>query len=172
MKYTIAFLGCCMALQTMAGETTRVIDLKGSWRFIAQDNKDFAKKNWDDSDWDTIRVPDKWENQGYRDHDGYAWYRYQVKIPGTLKHQGTGIILRLGKIDDVDRVYINGYYLQGRGGFPPDYSSAFNWDRQYIIPSDFINFGQENVIAVRIYDEWGDGGIVSGPVGIYQQEKY
>lgn len=168
MNSRIILLACCIGVHLTAGELTRAVDIRGMWRFITQDNEAFAEKNWDDSDWDQINVPGKWEDQGYHDHDGYAWYRYHVRIPGSLK--GKGIMLRLGKIDDVDRVFINGHYLQGRGGFPPDYESAFNWDRQYLIPAGFIDFDRENVIAVRIYDEWGDGGIVSGPVGIYSQD--
>ncbi|MBN2103779.1 glycoside hydrolase [bacterium] len=168
MKYRIIILSCCLTLPVIAGEALQEIDMRGTWRFLTDDNLNFSKKNWDDSTWDTIRVPGKWEDQGYRDHDGYAWYRYRVKIPKSLKDQG--IVLRLGKIDDVDRVYINGHFLQGRGGFPPNYISAFNWDRQYLIPADLIEFDQENVIAVRVYDEWGDGGITSGPIGIYSQK--
>jgi len=168
MKYQIVILSCCLSVHVLAVEALREIDIRGSWKFTTGDNMDYAQKNWDDSGWSNIRVPGKWEDQGFRDHDGYAWYRYNVNIPESLKNQG--IMLRLGKIDDVDRVYINGHYLQGQGGFPPDYISAFNWDRQYLIPADLIEFNQRNVIAVRVYDEWGDGGIVSGPVGIYSQK--
>ncbi|MFC1569585.1 glycoside hydrolase [bacterium] len=169
MKYRVILFGCCIAaLNIIAGDMIQEIDIRGSWQFMTQDNMEFAEKNYDDSGWDTIHVPGKWEDQGFKEHDGYAWYRYHVNISGSIKDQG--ILLRLGKIDDVDRVYINGHYLQGRGGFPPNYATAFNWDRQYLIPQDYIEFDQENVIAVRIYDEWGDGGIVSGPVGIYRQE--
>jgi hypothetical protein len=154
-------------LNLTAGETVREINLSGTWKFILGDKMAYAEKNWDDSDWKSVQVPDKWENQGYRDYDGYAWYRNKVKIPASLKSKG--ILLRLGKIDDVDRVYFNGVFLQGRGGFPPTFSTAYNWDRQYLIPPSMIEFARENTIAVRVYDEWGDGGIVSGPVGIDTQ---
>ncbi|MBN1781413.1 glycoside hydrolase [bacterium] len=151
-----------------AAENERKIDLRGSWHFITGDNMEFARKDWNDSDWEEIRVPGKWEDQGHRDYDGYAWYRKNITIPGSLKDDG--IVLRLGKIDDVDMVYLNGMYLQGLGGFPPKYNSAFNWDRQYLIPHDLIDFDRNNVIAIRVYDEWGDGGLVSGPVGVYVQK--
>ncbi|MBN2087965.1 glycoside hydrolase [candidate division KSB1 bacterium] len=127
----------------------------------------YAEKKYDDSRWMTIQAPGKWENQGFSEYDGYAWYRINVVIPASLKENG--ILLRLGKIDDVDMVFINGQFLQGRGVFPPHYQTAFNRDRQYLIPQNIIHFDKENVIAIRVYDEWGEGGLISGPVGIYSQ---
>ena len=167
IKAVCCLIGC-LSIQVLAGEIYQEINLQGAWKFMKGDNPDYADQEWNDSQWNTIQVPGKWEDQGNRDYDGYAWYRTKIRIPASLKNNG--IILRLGKIDDVDMVFVNGQFLQGRGNFPPHYQSAFNWDRQYLIPADMIHFNQDNVIAVRVYDEWGDGGITSGPVGLYSQE--
>jgi hypothetical protein len=167
MMKVICCLLACLSIQILAGDIYQEINLQGAWKFITGDNPDYANQNWNDSQWKSIQVPGKWEDQGYKDHDGYAWYRTRVRIPASLGDDG--IVLRLGKIDDVDMVFLNGQFLQGRGSFPPHYQTAFNWDRQYLVPPDMIHFDKDNVIAVRIYDEWGDGGITSGPIGLYSQ---
>ena len=38
--------------------------------------------------------------------------------------------------------------------------------RFYSIPKDLIKYGQNNYIAIRIFDGGGDGGILTGPVKI------
>ncbi|MHC4271506.1 MAG: glycoside hydrolase, partial [Planctomycetota bacterium] len=54
----------------------------------------------------------------------------------------------------------------GLGHFPP------NWDetewyqpRRYEVPAELINYGDENLIAIRVYDNGGGGGMHAGPLG-------
>ncbi|MBA7583814.1 hypothetical protein ES708_25764 [subsurface metagenome] len=44
--------------------------------------------------------------------------------------------------------------------------------RGYYIPTDVLKKNQKNLIAVRVYDGQGAGGIYEGPVGIVSQKKY
>ncbi|HIE52044.1 MAG TPA: DUF4838 domain-containing protein, partial [Armatimonadetes bacterium] len=39
------------------------------------------REDWDDSDWTNIEAGRPWEDQGYPDYDGFAWYRRQVELP-------------------------------------------------------------------------------------------
>jgi len=151
------------------------ISLQGTWRFHTRDNMEWANANFDDRDWPEIFVPGKWEDQRYRDYDGYAWYRTTFKYSKDL---GDHLVLLLGKIDDIDQVFINGKLIGGTGNLVsgesrhvstgPEYS-AF---RGYYVPAGLIKPNQENVIAVRVYDSGGEGGIYEGPVGIISQDKY
>jgi len=90
----------------MAMDLEKVIDLKGEWRFEIGDNQDFARPNFNDSKWEKMKVPSRWEDQGFPGYDGYAWYRISFKAP--QKMQTHHLYLKLGRIDDVDRVYLNG----------------------------------------------------------------
>ncbi|MBK7228243.1 MAG: beta galactosidase jelly roll domain-containing protein [Ignavibacteriales bacterium] len=115
-----------------------------------------------------INVPSSWENQGFHGYDGYAWYRNSFKLSSDLNNKD--IYLVLGYVDDVDQTFINGNLIGVSGGFPNDYRTAYNAFRKYYIPKEYLNKDGENTIALRIYDDELEGGIMSGKIGIYTYE--
>ncbi len=141
------------------------IDLKGEWKFILGDNIQYSYPDFDDSKWEKITVPNPWENEGFPGYDGYAWYRTKINIP--KKYKASQLYLLLGRIDDVDETFFNGKHLDGKGKFPSACKSAYDVKRIYKIPSEFIRYNKDNVIAIKIYDMRGAGGIVQGNIGIY-----
>ena len=72
----------------------------------------------------------------------------------------------------------NGTLVGSTGKFPsrsndwPGAGPEFNAFRGYYIPAGLLKKGQKNVIAVRVLDTGGNGGIYEGPVGIITQTKY
>lgn len=46
--------------------------------------------------------------------------------------------------------------------------SSFNEVRRYPVEADLIRYGEDNVIAVRVYDQGGRGGMWQGPLGPIQ----
>ncbi len=153
-----------------AEELRKLVQLTGYWKFSVGDYAEWADPKFDDSDWDEIRVPGKWEDNGYDEYNGYAWYRIKFRIEDT---ETRGVIyLITGRIDDVNEVYLNGKLLSRSGKFPPDYKTAYNEKRKYVIPPDYLNVDQANTLAIRVYDSYLDGGIVEGPCGIYVDEDY
>ncbi len=153
-----------------AEDFRKVVQLTGYWKFSVGDYEAWSDPNYDDSGWDEIRVPGKWEDQGYQDYNGYAWYRKKFKMYDISA--STPIYLYLGRIDDADEVYLNGKLLGRSGSFPPQYITAYNQERKYYIPREYLNFNGVNTIAVRIYDEFREGGIIDNPAGIYVDESY
>lgn len=147
----------------------KIEGLSGDWKFVLGDNMKFANPRYDDTDWEEIYVPAAWQEEGFRHYHGYAWYRKSVEFDFESKDI---LYLELGRIDDVDEVYVNGHFIGRTGGFPPEYYTAYNYHRKYILPIEYLNKGGENVIAVRVYDEGGEGGIVDSPIGIYNYESY
>jgi beta-galactosidase/beta-glucuronidase len=97
--------------------------LKGSWQFSIGVNEEWVSPKFNDSDWETIKAPSPWENQGYNGYNGYAFYRKKINIPSNYK--GRMLYLNMGYIDDVDEVYLNGHKIGSTGGFPPDYNTAY-----------------------------------------------
>ncbi|HSP86548.1 MAG TPA: beta galactosidase jelly roll domain-containing protein, partial [Ignavibacteriaceae bacterium] len=51
------------------------LDLTGKWKFNTGDNSEWKEKNYNDGIWLSLFVPSNWDNQGFRDYDGFAWYR-------------------------------------------------------------------------------------------------
>lgn len=148
---------------------SQTINLQGQWRFMIGDNMRWSAPGFNDSGWESIIVPSNWENQGFPGYDGFAWYRRQVTISDSSK--GSSLVLFMGYIDDVDEVFFNGVRIGHKGSFPPNYWTAYNAERRYVIPSELIKFNQPNSIAVRVYDAQIDGGIVNGRVGIYVRHR-
>jgi sialate O-acetylesterase len=157
-----------LGLTAQSEDLRKIVSLSGTWRFSIGDDNKWANPAYDDSGWDQLSVPANWESEGYEDYNGYAWYRKSFKVYDLPEN--TPIYLMLGQIDDADIVYINGKEIGRSGKFPPDYKTAYDRTRKYIIPAGILNEKGENVICVKVYDSVVDGGIVGGPVGIYFDE--
>lgn len=157
-----------LSISVKAEDLRKIVSLSGYWKFSIGDDSKWANPSYDDSGWDQISVPGKWEDQGYNDYNGYAWYRKTFKVNGIPAN--TTIYLMMGRIDDADVVYLNGKEVGRNGTFPPNFVTAYDRIRKYIIPADYLKEGSDNVISVKVYDTYGDGGIVDGPAGIYYDE--
>ena len=158
-----------------------LIDLNQPWKFRTGDNLSWAAKDFNDTAWGTIKPTDCWENQGYTNYDGYAWYRIRVMIPASLKKDALvkdSIQFVLGKIDDCDQVFLNGE-LMGENGksirqkVMPSVAfikveGIWSLNRRYVLSANDprILWDQENMIAVRVYDQDGAGGMFSKPFEI------
>jgi hypothetical protein len=151
------------------------LSLAGTWKFRAGDSMAWKEEGIPDADWRDVHVPAYWETQGMKGYDGYGWYRRSVRIPVTLSDET--LILLLGKIDDLDEVYFNGERI-GRTGSMKDrpqsnrISEEYLVLRAYTIPPGLIRFGQDNTIAVRVFDGFLHGGIYQGPIGVITRPRY
>lgn len=148
--------------------------LEGYWSFTTGDQPEWAAPSFREAGWKQIVVPAKWESQSYAEYNGMAWYRKRFTLPEKL--QGSSLVLLLGRIDDLDEAFINGVKV-GSTGFinnnPSSSSIDQEWQqlRGYYIPAGVLKPG-ENVVAVRVYDGFQDGGIYDGPVGLITQKRY
>jgi len=162
------------------------LQLQEGWKFKIGDNLDFAKPDFDDSDWKNIRVDETVEQQGFEDYDGFSWYRIRFFLSSSLKKNAAltdSIIFNLGKIDDFNQVFFNGEFIgenignvkRGRkptNNFKDKDYTFWNVNRRYSLPIDdnLIKWDAENVIAIRVYDWGGAGGIFSGNLKLKMPE--
>lgn len=116
----------------------------------------YNKAEFDDSSWKTIKTPKLWEEQGYKGFNGIAWYRKSIEL--DKKQAESGIVLSLGKIDDFDVCWVNGVEVGS--------TNAHNIDRTYKVPASILKEG-ENVIALKITDTGGGGGLYSAAKDVY-----
>jgi alpha-galactosidase len=114
---------------------------------------------FNDADWANIKTGSNWELQGYPNYNGYAWYRFHFFLPSSLKEKSLwkdSLRIRLGKIDDNDETYLNGMMIGKTEGWQTvrEYRIATN--------NPAVQWDAENVIAVRIFDGGGGGGMYGG----------
>ncbi|HEX4850344.1 MAG TPA: hypothetical protein VFV08_06030, partial [Puia sp.] len=146
--------------------------IKEGWKFKTGDEPQWSYANFNDSSWASIEVGKPWELQGYPGYDGFAWYRLHVVIPSSIKEKSflkEKIRFDLGKIDDGDDVFLNGSLIGHNGGRGGDIKKGpYDLPRSYMISINDprIKWDKENVIAVRVYDHGGDGGMYEGKYGI------
>jgi hypothetical protein len=149
------------------------LELAGKYPFKTGDDMAWAKPGFNDTAWDKIQVPARWDDQGYPSKDkSYQWYRIHVNIPADMKKGWSDgeAYFTAGGIDDGEQAYFNGELI-GQTAFPPDYKEGF-WDkpRNYKIPVKSVKFGADNVIAVRVYNYIREGGLWKGPVRISHKQ--
>ncbi len=108
----------------------------------------FKDIDFDDTRWPLINIPQLWEEQNLGDIDGVVWLRKTITLNNDDIKENA--IIELSKIDDDDITYINGIKV----------GSTNSWDtkRKYAIPSNILKEGK-NVIAIRVVDSGGGGGI-------------
>ncbi len=157
---------------TVEGEA---IDLSGVWKFKGDWLESGLAEGWykpdfDDSEWRSLHVPGSWESQGINTnnprwpvktdscgYNGFAWYRTRFTVPESWADGR--VLLRIGRIWDEDWTYVNGQPVgQMTGG------DVWDQQRQYLIPPDVLKPGEDNVLAIRVFDSVREGGIAQGPV--------
>lgn len=180
MKKTMIVLGCLVcalvfqscAKRQAAPESLR---LDTGWKFQYGDDLKWLDPGFDDSAWKTIRPDRLWESQGYDGYDGYAWYRVRFRLPALLRD---GAVLKdslqivLGKIDDTDQAFLNGRLIGQnavtvpgqQAGIPENFThirTTYDLIRRYVLPAGDprIRWDGENVLAVRVHDHGGGGGL-------------
>jgi beta-galactosidase/beta-glucuronidase len=132
-----------------------------TWRFKPDPKGEGLTQHWhlpslaSDADWKDIRIGNWWELQGYADLDGWAWYRLWVEIPAAWA--GRDCYLSFEGVDDMYQLYVNGM-LAGKGGDLATRQDALNEKKSHNI-SHLVMPGQKALIAVRVYDWYGYGGI-------------
>ncbi len=119
----------------------------------------WAQPGFDDSGWDRMTVPGQWERSGIDglgSYDGIMWFRTALTLAAAELGDETDIVLNLGRIDERDRVWVN--------GVPVGAQVVAGEPRSYRIPPGVLRAGR-NEIAVRVIDEMGGGGF-AGPANV------
>ena len=164
------------------------INLNGTWKFkyvpgtsswlsASPGESEFQAKDYNDSNWGTIRVPLSWEmanygkpvytNVGYpfknnppdantgmsdygvTDHNATGFYRRTINIPETWKDKR--VFVHFDGVYSATVVWVNGKYV--------GYSQDSNTDAEFDI-TDFVTTG-DNQLSVRVY-RWCDGSYLEG----------
>lgn len=145
-------------------------------KFKTGNDASWKERNFDDGDWNEIKTSTWWEGQGYSNYDGFAWYRIHFFLSSSLLEKyylKDKLSFNLPSIDDADETYLNGKLIGKTGSFPNDsegYVTKFNVQRNYTIPANdpVVAWDKDNVLAIKVYDGQGSGGMYGGNVPTMQ----
>ena len=154
-RYIVLVLVFCSVIFTSAFEYSKagflevpnsgrkVYNFNVGWRFIKGDVKGAYQVNFEDSRWHIVNCPHGLEllpaeASGGKNYQGPAWYRKHFSPPNELKQKQ--VKLHFEAVMGKSKVWLNGELVaQHFGGYLP-----FSVDL-----TGKLNFGEENVIAVR-----------------------
>ena len=125
-----------------------VIDLAGQWLFKQGDSPHYKHTDLDDSAWRRVTLP--MISCPYTQNIDFHWLRRKVFIPNAF--EGYSLLLTIGKIDGASETYFNGKCV-GQMSRIPFGNERPLWEdtRRDCVRPDLIQYGRENLIAVRIY---------------------
>ncbi|MFV0345324.1 MAG: glycoside hydrolase family 2 TIM barrel-domain containing protein [Bacteroidales bacterium] len=149
--------------------SSQVKCLNGQWKFHLSHNPEerpyyFFKNNYDDSDWDNIRVPSTWETEGYdvpiytnaqyphkktppkiqEEYNPVGSYRREFSIDESW--DGKEIYLHFGAVSSAMYVWLNG----NKVGYSEDSKTPAEFNITKYLKSG------TNRLAVEVY-RWSDG---------------
>jgi hypothetical protein len=138
-----------------------VQNLNTGWRFHTDPQNSGLNTNWtgetDDKNWPLLDAEKWWQDQGYPEYHGVAWYRKKFHVPTREKSQR--VVLYFGAIDGSATVWINdqkvGEHLLGVDGE--------GWDKPFFFDiTDALKDGAPNQIAIRVQKDLYKAGIWKG----------
>lgn len=135
--------------------------------FHLGDNAEWKNANFNDNGWKVSSL----SGTELTANKTFAWYRIHFTMSKSILASSDykrEIAFSLGKADDVDQTYLNGHLIGATGQLPDNpkgYEGKWDKERIYRIPADskYINWNGDNVIAIRVYNHTGNGGLYSSP---------
>ena len=129
--------------------------LKNEYDQLDFSDNDFNDFELNDLNWGTVKLPGRFDNLISTQFDGAVWFRKEVEIDDIT----SDYTLNIGYIDDMDKTYINGYYVGGLSGY-----GVWNQKREFLIQKSLLKKGK-NIIAIRAIDTGGPG-FFQGPMNL------
>ncbi|MHA1321375.1 MAG: glycoside hydrolase family 2 protein [Candidatus Helarchaeota archaeon] len=120
------------------------MSLNGTWK-AKPDNENIGETegyyeiDYDDSSWTPIKVPGHWQDEGFPDHQGIMWYRYNFEASEELKQFFKIIRLQFKGVFYYCTVWLNEEKLGSHEG----YFDPFTFN-----VTSFID--KENVLCVKV----------------------
>ena len=141
---------------------TYLVTLTPEWKFKTDPSKVGVNEKWSDAStkddgWGTIQSGKPWEEQGFPGYDGVAWYRQTLSLPVNVPFGPLYIVF--GGVDDEYDLYVNGNLVKHHGSLN---SSVYNSATATEVGT-ILRRGEVNLIAVRVIDNGGNGGMTAGP---------
>ncbi|MEO7530475.1 MAG: sialate O-acetylesterase [Sediminibacterium sp.] len=112
--------------------------------------------SFNDNAWPRMKLPGLWEQQSLPGFDGVIWFRKTIMLSAEEAAKAGDLLL--GTIDDNDETWVNGVKVGSTKGY--------NLNRIYLISKGIFHEGK-NVIAIRVEDTGGGGGLYGEANALY-----
>lgn len=168
--------------------TPPALDISGGeWLFLTDpdgkgERTGFPEGRFGDRKPRRIRIGTIWEEQGvttpnpsiesapHSAYDGFAWYFRKATLPASLT--GKSIYLEVGGVRDIwtfnRTANRTDLWINGKKVAPPvgiyNAQQGGRAGRLWEIPPEMLKPGDENLIAIQVYNDKGAGGIHRAPV--------
>jgi alpha-glucosidase (family GH31 glycosyl hydrolase) len=129
------------------------LNISDGWTFVTDPNDQGLAARWYEGAhtpraWKPIRVGLPWEEQGYKNYLGVAWYHKTVTLPAQLPQR---LYLYFAQVDHDYRLFINGQEAR---------HAAVHWPQRLTFTdvAPYMKAGTRNDIYLRVEPgEWGSG---------------
>lgn len=141
---------------------------KTGWKFKRDSGQVGHTEGWQNADfnaadWADIEIERSWQSAGHK-HDGVAWYRKKITLPEKPDYDGVDLIFE--SIDESAWIWVNGKFAGAHDLGPAGYNQLFAVD-----VGDKLQWGEENVIAVRVLKRTGTHAGIYAPARIEVLKK-
>ena len=147
------YLICLLLLGTLAQAQTarKTEDFDGGWKFLLGDEPQAKNVAFNDHNWRALDLPHDWSIEGKFDEKapttqaeaglpaGIGWYRKTFTVPASAKNKH--VFIDFDGVYRNSEVWINGHWLGKR----PNGYISFKHEL-----TNYLKFGQQNVIAVKV----------------------
>src|SRR5665648_36871 len=123
------------------------------WKNLQVEDASAADPQFDDSKWDAMRLPGRFDLVKSGEFDGVLWLRKKVDIQDL----SSDYVLKIGSVDDMDESFVNGHSVGGIMN-----SGSLTTPRELVVSKEFLRKGK-NTIAIRAIDTGGPG-FINGPI--------
>lgn len=128
------------------------------WKFKIKGSENASQIDFDDSKWEDRKTTQSWEGE-YQ----YAWYRTTINLPKeidgyAIKNRAVRLVLNA---NDVGEIWIDGKFYDKFRGRSGDGSIIITNNANLKVPLN---------IAIKVINDWGDGGLNS--VSLISDEAY
>lgn len=135
------------------------------WQFRTDAMEQGVKNHWFSPDaaqdgWLPAQVPAFWsEIPGVGQFQGYGWYRVSFNVPQAWA--GRPITIGFGAADEQAWVYFNGQLVREHSIESEHKTINQLWEEAFVatVPSEYVKYGQTNVIVVRVLNAVANGGL-------------
>jgi len=155
-KVSLLLFILTLAISCRDNPSPETIDISKNWRFSPDEKNIGTSEKWsaesfNDSQWAILDAGKKWEDQGYKDLDGYGWYRKTIDIPADWK--GKDVWVKFAAVNDAYDLFLNGEHMSYFGAANITFADKPSFTKV----TDKIKYGSKNLITVRVKD-WGNSG--------------
>ncbi|CAD0000583.1 glycoside hydrolase [Flavobacterium chungangense] len=178
-KTTIVLALSLLVACASKSKNVRIVeDFNQNWNFKLGDHPTAIQSDFNTADWRTLQLPHDWSIEGAFNKDnptkqaqaflpaGKGWYRKTFTLPEDWATKNVSI--EFAGVFKNSEVFINGHSL----GMRPNGYISFTYEL-----SQYLNFGKENVIAVKVDNDaqpnsrWYTGSGIYRNVRLVASEK-